>query len=148
MKFLCPKCKHKYQIADERIAGKTLKMDCRKCGHTFLIHPDLAIREPSGVGSAPTPVPSSVLNVAAIERIAKGGSAPSAPSGAAAHGLLGTDFQKSIAKTTRTPPPPPPAPPNPLDQWYVAINGVPVGPMKREEIVRRIAQGEVTEGSL
>ncbi|MFW6051858.1 MAG: zinc-ribbon domain-containing protein, partial [Myxococcota bacterium] len=37
MKFLCDNCKAKYQIADEKIAGRTLKMKCRKCGHDILI---------------------------------------------------------------------------------------------------------------
>ena len=33
MKFLCENCKAKYQIADEKVAGKTVRMKCRKCGH-------------------------------------------------------------------------------------------------------------------
>jgi len=37
MKFLCPNCKAKYQISDEKIAGRTLKMDCRRCNHPIVI---------------------------------------------------------------------------------------------------------------
>jgi len=37
MKFLCPKCRAKYQIADERVAGRSVKMKCRKCGHMIRI---------------------------------------------------------------------------------------------------------------
>ena len=33
MKFLCEQCKAKYQIADEKAAGKTVRMKCRKCGY-------------------------------------------------------------------------------------------------------------------
>jgi len=33
MRFLCEQCKAKYQIADEKVAGKTVRMKCRKCGH-------------------------------------------------------------------------------------------------------------------
>src|SRR5262245_23891426 len=34
MKFLCPQCKAKYRIADEKLAQRgTSKMKCRKCGH-------------------------------------------------------------------------------------------------------------------
>ena len=33
MKFLCDQCKAKYQIADDKVAGKTVRMKCRKCGH-------------------------------------------------------------------------------------------------------------------
>jgi len=37
MKFLCDNCKAKYQIADDKVQGKTLRMKCRKCGHTIEI---------------------------------------------------------------------------------------------------------------
>src|SRR5688572_23352331 len=37
MKFLCGNCKAKYQIADEKASGKTLRMKCRRCGHDILI---------------------------------------------------------------------------------------------------------------
>ena len=33
MKFLCDNCKAKYQISDDKVAGKTVRMKCRKCGH-------------------------------------------------------------------------------------------------------------------
>jgi predicted Zn finger-like uncharacterized protein len=33
MKFLCDNCKAKYQIGDDRIAGKAVRMKCRRCGH-------------------------------------------------------------------------------------------------------------------
>ena len=36
----------------------------------------------------------------------------------------------------------------PLDAWHVAIHEVPVGPMKREELARKIATGAVTGESL
>ncbi|MFW6085703.1 MAG: zinc-ribbon domain-containing protein, partial [Myxococcota bacterium] len=47
MKFLCHHCKSKYQIADEKVAGRTLKMKCRKCGH------DIIIRGDEGASSKP-----------------------------------------------------------------------------------------------
>lgn len=36
----------------------------------------------------------------------------------------------------------------PLDAWHVAVHEVPVGPMKREELARKIAAGAVTGESL
>src|SRR5690349_2150154 len=34
MKFLCPQCKAKYRIADEKLEQRaSSKMKCRKCGH-------------------------------------------------------------------------------------------------------------------
>lgn len=36
MKFLCPQCKAKYRIADEKLAQRAAsKMKCRKCGHVI-----------------------------------------------------------------------------------------------------------------
>ena len=40
MKFLCSNCKAKYQIPDEKIAGRTLKMDCRRCNTPITIRGD------------------------------------------------------------------------------------------------------------
>jgi predicted Zn finger-like uncharacterized protein len=37
MKFLCPSCKAKYQIADEKVIGRSVKMKCRQCGHIIEI---------------------------------------------------------------------------------------------------------------
>jgi predicted Zn finger-like uncharacterized protein len=36
MKFLCPNCNAKYQISEEKIAGRSVKIHCRSCG--FVIH--------------------------------------------------------------------------------------------------------------
>ncbi|MES1187136.1 MAG: GYF domain-containing protein, partial [Myxococcales bacterium] len=67
MKFLCPSCKAKYQIADEKVAGRSVRMKCRKCG--FMIQVSSAIAAPSSLeseppemgdgdsGSAPPPAP-------------------------------------------------------------------------------------------
>lgn len=37
MKFLCDNCKAKYQIGDDKVAGKTVRMKCRRCGHLITI---------------------------------------------------------------------------------------------------------------
>src|SRR5882757_7844526 len=46
MKFLCPSCKAKYQIADEKVAGRAVRMKCRKCGHI------IQVSSIAGVGDA------------------------------------------------------------------------------------------------
>jgi predicted Zn finger-like uncharacterized protein len=51
MKFLCPSCKAKYQIADEKVAGRSVRMKCRKCG--FMIQVSSAIASPAGFDSEP-----------------------------------------------------------------------------------------------
>ena len=50
MKFLCGNCKAKYQIADVKIAGRTLRMKCRRCGHDIIIKGDGGARRSSVPG--------------------------------------------------------------------------------------------------
>jgi predicted Zn finger-like uncharacterized protein len=51
MKFLCPSCKAKYQIADEKVAGRSVRMKCRKCG--FMIQVSSALASPGITDSDP-----------------------------------------------------------------------------------------------
>jgi predicted Zn finger-like uncharacterized protein len=37
MKFLCPSCKAKYQIGDDKVAGRSVRMKCRKCGYVIQV---------------------------------------------------------------------------------------------------------------
>src|SRR4051812_45973485 len=37
MRFLCPSCKAKYQIGDDKVAGRPVRMKCRKCGYVIQI---------------------------------------------------------------------------------------------------------------
>jgi len=55
MKFLCPSCKAKYQIADEKVAGRSVRMKCRKCG--YVIHVSKAVTD--GTASEASDRPSS-----------------------------------------------------------------------------------------
>lgn len=120
MKFLCSHCKAKYQIADERLAGRTLRMTCRSCGQEILLRGDPA----SSSNRAPAPLSSS-------------GSTPSMPS------ALGAEFQSAMAGSLH---PLPPA--MPIDEWHVAIDESPVGPMRREEVARRLNAGVLGPDSL
>jgi predicted Zn finger-like uncharacterized protein len=43
VKFLCPQCKAKYQISDDKVAGKSVRMKCRKCA--FLIELRASVAE-------------------------------------------------------------------------------------------------------
>ncbi|MDB4988226.1 MAG: Fe-S oxidoreductase, partial [Myxococcaceae bacterium] len=157
MKFLCGNCKAKYQIADEKVSGRTLRMKCRRCGHDILIDghnmpqsapPPAAApqrRTTSTVSVMPGPTRGAAGAAAAapaprpptpcLPRPATGRSKP--PSG------LSADFRRHVAA-----PPEVPQRTAPYDLWHAAIQDVPVGPMTRDELARKIDAGAVTPESL
>lgn len=157
MKFLCGNCKAKYQIADEKVSGRTLRMKCRRCDHDILIDghsmpasnppPSAAtgsvrrgspsvIPAPNRPGSGAHPMPPRPPGLAAPgPRPAPARSLP--PSG------LSADFRRHVAA-----PPEVPQRTAPYDLWHAAINDVPVGPMTRDELGRKIESGAVTPDSL
>jgi predicted Zn finger-like uncharacterized protein len=52
MKFVCDNCQAKYQIGDDKVAGKTVRMKCRKCGYNIKV-------SASGTADATPPDPPS-----------------------------------------------------------------------------------------
>jgi predicted Zn finger-like uncharacterized protein len=57
MKFSCGECQAKYQIPDERVAGRKLKIRCRKCGAAISLRGDPTVE---GLG-IPAAAPSNVV---------------------------------------------------------------------------------------
>jgi predicted Zn finger-like uncharacterized protein len=158
MKFLCPNCKAKYQIADEKVSGRTLRMDCRRCGHNITIRADMAtdeadeleakpsVRPPAGAargGSVVGPNPMGAVGARPRAGLTGAHAPASAHPATGAGSALGADFRRNVGSApeaaSRT---------TPLDQWHVAINDVPVGPLRRDEIVKKIGAGAVTAESL
>ena len=74
MKFLCPSCKAKYQIADEKVAGRSVRMKCRKCGHVIQVSSIAGVGD-AILGSVPPPEVDATSQAPA----AAGPPAPSAP---------------------------------------------------------------------
>jgi predicted Zn finger-like uncharacterized protein len=172
VKFLCDQCKAKYQIADEKVAGKTVRMKCRKCGH--LIEVRAAVTEtsvaaesapppatspaaggPPASGPKPTsrppPKPTGLPRATGGMAAARPGAPPQgrppakpAPQPSALAGAFKSNVQKEDEVST----PFEMSELAPDDTWYVAINGVPVGPIKISEVRRKAALGAVTEDSL
>ncbi|MCB9597111.1 MAG: zinc-ribbon domain-containing protein [Sandaracinaceae bacterium] len=134
MKFLCPNCKAKYQISDEKITGRTLKMDCRRCSHAIVIRGDKV----AASAGRETRSSSSALKQ---QRPSYAGPGP-APALGSGRNSLGADFRSNPSTSA------PSQRPTALDQWHIAINDVPVGPMKRDEVARKIASGAVDKESL
>jgi predicted Zn finger-like uncharacterized protein len=68
MKFSCDNCKAKYQIGDDKVAGKTVRMKCRKCGYNIKVSPD----------GTPTPGPAAAHEAEAPVSLAPASLAPAA----------------------------------------------------------------------
>jgi predicted Zn finger-like uncharacterized protein len=156
LKFLCDNCKAKYQIADEKVAGKTVRMKCRKCGHQIEVRAavtetSVSTSPPQVIGNGGSEAPRAMArNSLATSLSAAKPRAPSAPQQPPGGALAGA-FQRTVQDA---------GPSMPFaqqgsslelsvtDEWYVAINGVPVGPVRISELRRKAASGAVTEESL
>lgn len=231
MKFLCPSCKAKYQISDDKVAGRSVRMKCRKCGHMISIskavtegsvsrkldglssrppppsRPSGAWREPGATPAppkgaprppprgpsprpptaraAPPPRPGSSPSVSRPNepRIAPGHSAAqvarlsqptvvaeppaalrragagAATPGASDFNAFDDDERTVVASVgglasafTQAVTAPEAAPlstlSTPADEWYVGINGVPVGPIRLSELRSKASTGSITLDSL
>jgi predicted Zn finger-like uncharacterized protein len=153
MKFLCDNCKAKYQIADEKVAGKTVRMKCRKCGHQIEVR--AAVTETSAAAQPPRPPPPggggprppqrSGLATSLSATKPRAPTPSMAPSSALAGAFKSNvqDAPNSVSETRGAT-----IELSVTDEWYVAINGVPVGPVRISELRRKAAAGAVTEESL
>ena len=157
MKFLCDNCKAKYQIADEKVAGKTVRMKCRKCGHQIEVRAavtetSVSTSPPTAMGSASDAARPVAKNSLATSLSAAKPRAPvGQPHAAPATSALAGAFQRTVHDAPQSVPFPQQGGGLELsvtDEWYVAINGVPVGPVRISELRRKAGSGAVTEDSL
>ncbi len=203
MKFVCDQCKAKYQISDEKVVGKTVKMKCRKCGHMIEVRaavtetsvatsapkeashaaappPERAPEKAAGKAASPpakpaaTPSPGAAVPGAPPPRPGAAGAPPPRPVTAAKASPLATSLAAQRPAPQRATGPTPQAPSalagafnrsvqkddeptiggfelreiSSADEWYAAINGVPVGPVRIAELRRKAALGAITEESL
>ena len=163
MKFLCDQCKAKYQIDDQKVVGKTVRMKCRKCGHMIEVKAEVTETSvaksfppgpPEGDQTIVAPMPGDLRAPAAPKLATSLSAAKPAPRPSAAPrekgDALADAFHKNVDHAARTEG----SASRSLrelaasDEWYVAINGVPVGPIRMAEMRRKAASGAVTEDSL
>jgi predicted Zn finger-like uncharacterized protein len=124
MQFSCDNCHAKYQIADEKASGRTLKMTCRHCSHVIFIRGGEGARTSGPAEASATP-----------ERASVAGSAPERLSSLPEGTVENVPSMLLELKSLDT-------------GWHVAINDVPLGPFPVEEIARKISVGAVTASSL
>jgi predicted Zn finger-like uncharacterized protein len=157
VKFLCDQCQAKYQIADEKAAGKTVRMKCRKCGH--LIEVRATVVDGSDAMSIPPPGqrPNTVARPsqkpppprhAPLATSLASAKAPPRASDKPTGGALAGAFRSNVQRDDEVSAPVDMSDLSVADEWYVAINGVPVGPIRIAEVRRKAAIGAVTEESL
>jgi predicted Zn finger-like uncharacterized protein len=157
MKFLCSHCGSKYQITDDKVQGRVLRMKCRKCSQDIVIDGQNptgpSVRPPAAQGaavpqSAGLRLPTKPQGAVAAESVGRRtanvpavkGPAPAAPSS------LGTGFKKQVSSRPTAGASVSQA--GGADQWHVAVNEVPVGPIGKQEILRKMNAGAVTDASL
>jgi predicted Zn finger-like uncharacterized protein len=169
MRFLCEQCKAKYQISDDKVAGKTVRMKCRKCGHMIEVRAD--VTETSVANAMPADPMQAVATATAKpgtlprpatkpipprSKLATSLTSTQPPKGANTSALAGA-FQRTVSGGPSSSMRPQQAADDSqaLDMlsasanpWYVAINGVPVGPVRLSELRRKAQSGIVTESSL
>ena len=122
MKFLCPQCKAKYQIADDKIDGRTLRMKCRRCEHEIVVKGDVAVAESeppppaakptsarTSTGSRPAAGPSAGARRPAGAALAAPAANPAsrAPAPRGAGSALGADFRRQMRAGATAPSRPP-----------------------------------------
>jgi predicted Zn finger-like uncharacterized protein len=169
LKFFCEQCKAKYQIADEKVAGKTVRMKCRKCGH--LIELRAEVTESSAIAHAPLGASPGTSGATGLAGAGTRPAAPRAPgrpppkpsalatsltsakpappkADRSAGSALSGAFKNTVQREDEGSAPFDMADLAPGDDWYVAVNGVPVGPIRIAEVRRKAALGAVTEDSL
>jgi predicted Zn finger-like uncharacterized protein len=72
MKISCQSCQSKYNVADEKVQGKIVKIRCRKCGATIVVN---AVAGAAANGSAPSPAPTAPATATRGSDTAKGSAA-------------------------------------------------------------------------
>jgi predicted Zn finger-like uncharacterized protein len=55
MKISCQSCHSKYNVADEKVQGKIVKIRCRKCGATIVVNAS-GVAPANGTSAAPPPI--------------------------------------------------------------------------------------------
>jgi predicted Zn finger-like uncharacterized protein len=153
VKFLCEQCKAKYQIADDKIVGKTVRMKCRKCGHLIEVRAEVtetsvASDRPSAPTALAPGAPRAAIKPAPPRSTALAASLTSARPLPPKAGALAGAFKTTVQHEDESSAPFDMAELSASDDWYVAINGVPVGPVRIAEVRRKAALGAVTEDSL
>ena len=148
MNFLCEKCKQKYHVADEKLAGRAVtRFRCKKCDNVIELHAPAATQSASP--EAPTAGATAHVTRPATQAvpIARGSARPRpATSTGPAYGAV--PARQATMPPTSNPRAPSSAAASSENGWYAGIRDVPVGPLSRKDLASRVAAGDVTPDTL
>ncbi len=152
MNFLCDKCKQKYHVADEKLAGRAVtRFRCKKCEHIIELRAPATASTPASAQSTP-PASASTPPGATVTRAATG-AMPVARTTARPRPATTTGPAYGAVPARQATMPPtsaarPAGPGSPDHGWYAGIRDVPVGPLSRRDLAARVAAGDVTADTL
>lgn len=67
MKFICDNCKAKYQIGDDKIAGRSVRMKCRRCGHLIQLATSVTAGDAGPMSGDPSAAPHDLSEASFVE---------------------------------------------------------------------------------
>ena len=147
MKFVCDQCKAQYQIADEKVGPRGVKVKCKKCGHIIVVKAPLQDEATTvDPGAAERMRQEEAGNTSASEITAPGAKVP-AP---AAPVALGADVSGAFnAITSHSRAPEAGAMAGSGEKlWHVTVGEAQVGPIDAIEVQQRLQRQELSEDSL
>lgn len=132
MQFFCDQCKTKYSIADEKVAGKILKLRCKRCD-SIIVLKDPRTAQPAA--EAPSSRGQQLLRDAFKKSFSEDlASAPDVFPSAAQEGPAEEHTQIARLPVFDSLSPP--------EEWYLSDSRGQFGPMDFAELVARIKRGE------
>ncbi len=132
MQFFCDQCKTKYSIADDKVAGKILKLRCKRCDNTIVLKdPRSSHSESPAHASRGQQLLKDAFKKSFSEDL---GSSPDVFPSAASDGAVEERTQIARLPLFESNQPP--------EEWYLSDSRGQFGPMDFGELVARIKRGE------
>ncbi len=141
MKFSCEQCQTKYNLPDDRVRGKVLKIRCKKCGCQITVSQG-GVRTAKGEGeSEDATMIGSRASVGLLGGSGGGGHSGGGGGDESEGGdstMIGgmADFFSKLGGPTQQAP----------DEWHLSLDGNVVDPMPLAELAQRILSEQGTPG--
>lgn len=144
MKFSCPQCSTRYNVADEKVPeNRTLRFTCKRCGNVFRLRrrgKSDAVKKQN-----PSPHQQATKKHTAPQQVARpvsfdlGATAPESTRVAKVDEILG------IKERSREQPmaPTPSAPFVDQNEWFVLVKGDQLGPLTDNEVLKMFVDGKI-----